>query len=130
MQERAILISENEIFKLDPHKSYQRKKSPLQLSQVQGVGISCNRDQGVVVRFQNGNDLVLYLMCPHSESRVVELVAILCQICQRYQNCCFNREEGRLFVCGLVAVSVWVWFGCCGCLYSWQLQVCYDDNVY
>lgn len=83
VQERAILISENEIFKLDPHKSYQRKKSPLQLSQVQGVGISCNRDQGVVVRFQNGNDLVLYLMCPHSESRVVELVAILCQICQR-----------------------------------------------
>eukprot|EP00731_Ephydatia_muelleri_P007717 Em0004g55a len=83
VQERAILISENDIFKLDPHKNYQRKKSPLQLSQVQGVGISRNRDQGLVVRFQNGNDLVVYLTCPHSESRVVELVAVLYQICQR-----------------------------------------------
>ena len=37
-----------------------------------------------MIHFETGSDLILYLMCPHNENRIVEMVAILCQICQRW----------------------------------------------
>ena len=78
------MLTETALFKLDPRKQYQRKKSPLELSQVMGLSVSPARDQGFVVHFQNNKDLLCYMQNPHQENRVAELVAILCQICQRY----------------------------------------------
>lgn len=83
VQERSLLVTDTVIFKLDPRKHYQRKKSPLQLSQVVGVSVSPALDQSFVVHFSNMKDLVFYMINPQNDNRVAELVAVLCQICQR-----------------------------------------------
>ena len=84
MQYRALLVSDNYIFKLDPNKGYQRKKVPVAIQDITGVGLSPGVDQGFVIYLKGGNDLVCYMLVPRSENRVPELVALLCQICQRY----------------------------------------------
>lgn len=82
-QDRAILVTDTHIFKLDPHKHFQRKKSPLALAAVEGVSISPSHDQAVIVHFHGGKDLLFYIVTTQNENRVSELVAILCQISQR-----------------------------------------------
>ena len=77
------MVTDTALFKLDPRKHYQRKKSPMELSQLTGVSVSPARDQGFAVHFQNGKDLLCYMVNPQHEDRVAELIAVLCQICQR-----------------------------------------------
>ena len=95
MQERALLITDTEIFKLDPRKHYQRKKSPLHLTTISGMSISPSVDQGFVVHFQNNKDLICYMINPQNDNRVAELVAVLCQICQRFVRRERERERAR-----------------------------------
>ena len=83
IQERALLITDTDIFKLDPRKHYQRRKSPLQLTTISGLSVSPSVDQGFVVHFQNNKDLICYMLNPQNDNRVAELVAVLFQICQR-----------------------------------------------
>lgn len=83
VQERALLVTDSVIFKLDPRKHYQRKKTPLDLNHVTGMSVSPSLDQGFAIHFQNGKDLLCYMVNPHNENRVAELVAVLCQICHR-----------------------------------------------
>lgn len=82
-QERAILVTDTEIFKLDPRKHFQRKKSPLSLAEVEGVSVSPLLDQAFAVHFRSGKDLLCFMLNPRNENRIAELVAVLCQICQR-----------------------------------------------
>lgn len=83
VQERSLLITDMALFKLDPRKHYQRKKSPMGLELVTGLSVSPAQDQGFIVHFQNGKDLVCYMLNPQYENRVAELIAVLCQICLR-----------------------------------------------
>ena len=83
MQERALLVTDTEVFKLDPRKSYQKKKSPIPLLNIVGLSLSPMLDQGFVVHFQNGKDMICYMLNPSNENRVAELIAVLCQISQR-----------------------------------------------
>ena len=83
VQERALLVTDVYIFKLDPRKHFQRKKSPLPLTTVTGISVSPALDQGVIVHFENRKDLIFYMLSSLTENRVAELVAVLCQICQR-----------------------------------------------
>ena len=83
-QDRAIVVTDTNIFKLDPRKHFQRKKSPLSLATVEGVSISTSHDQAFIVHFQGGKDLLFYMVTAQNENRVAELVAVLCQICQRF----------------------------------------------
>lgn len=83
VQERSLLVTDTAIFKLDPRKHYQRKKSPMDLGLVTGVSVSPGQDQGFIVHFQNGKDLMCFMVTPNNQNRVAELVAILSQICQR-----------------------------------------------
>lgn len=83
VQHRALLVSDNHLFKLDPNKGYQRKKTPISLQDVEGIGITPGIDQGFIVHLRGGSDLICYMMSSNSETRVPELCAILFQICQR-----------------------------------------------
>ncbi len=84
IQHRALLVSDEHIFKLDPNKGYQRKKLPVHLQEVQGFGISPHIDQGFIIHLRGGSDLICYLLCPDEENRVAELCAVLFQSCRRY----------------------------------------------
>lgn len=83
VQHRAILISDNYMFKLDPNKSYQRKKSPIPLQEVHGVSVTPDNNQGFIIHLRGGSDLLCYIISPNGESRVPELCAVLYQTCQR-----------------------------------------------
>ena len=95
-----MLITDSLIFKLDPRKQYQRKKSPLELNHVTGVSVSPALDQGFAVHFQNGKDLLCYMVTPHNDDRVAELIAVLCQICHRSE--CTEGTECTTFSACLV----------------------------
>ena len=84
IQHRALLISDNHMFKLDPNKGYQRKKVPIPLQDVQGFGVSPHNDQGFIIHLRGNSDLTCYMLCPETENRVPELCAVLYQLCQRY----------------------------------------------
>ncbi len=90
VQERALLITDIEIFKLDPRKQFQRKKSPLLLTTITGISVSPSLDQGMIIHFENRKDLVFYIVNPLKENRVAELLAVLCQICQRWERCSYH----------------------------------------
>ena len=92
VQHRAILISDNHLFKLDPNKGYQRKKSPIPFQDIQGFGISPQKDQGFIVHLRGGSDIICYMLCPNQEDRVSELCAVLFQICRRYVQIHQNVE--------------------------------------
>ena len=48
--------------------------------------MSSFHDQAFIIHFQGGKDLLFYMMTSQNVNRVAELVAVLCQICQRYEN--------------------------------------------
>lgn len=58
------------------------------LNLVTGISVSPAQDQGFIIHFQNGKDLLCYMITPQLENRVAEMVAILCQICQRSEFVC------------------------------------------
>jgi hypothetical protein len=96
VQERSLLVTDTALFKLDPRKHYQRKKSPMDLSCVTGISVSPAHDQGLIVHFQNGKDLLCYMLTPQHENRVAELIAVLCQICQRSEVRCSGGERSKV----------------------------------
>ena len=59
IQHRALLISDNHMFKLDPNKGYQRKKVPIPLQDVQGFGVSPHNDQGFIIHLRGNSDLTV-----------------------------------------------------------------------
>ncbi|XP_019850778.1 PREDICTED: LOW QUALITY PROTEIN: unconventional myosin-Id-like [Amphimedon queenslandica] len=83
VQHRAILISDNHMFKLDPNKGFQRKKTPIPLQDVEGISVTPENNQGFIVHLHGGSDLLCYIIAPNGESRVPELCAVLYQTCKR-----------------------------------------------
>lgn len=67
------------------------------LNLVTGISVSPAQDQGFIIHFQNGKDLLCYMITPQFENRVAEMVAILCQICQRSEFVCI--AIGQLCMC-------------------------------
>ena len=65
------------------------------------MSISPAIDQGFAIHFSNMKDLVCYMNNPQNENRVSELVAVLCQICQRSDLLLF------LVCVDVVAGSTW-----------------------
>lgn len=68
----------------------------MDLNQVTGISVSPAQDQGFIVHFQNGKDLLCYMLTPQHENRVAELIAVLCQICQRSEvKCIYGEVRGQ-----------------------------------
>ncbi|KAM8967274.1 unconventional myosin-Ig [Pelodytes ibericus] len=77
-KDRALLITDHHLYKLDPNKQYKVLKT-MPLSTVTGLSITGARDQLIVLHTQKHNDLAfcLHRMEPPNESRVGELVGTL-----------------------------------------------------
>ncbi|KAA8581209.1 hypothetical protein FQN60_002790, partial [Etheostoma spectabile] len=82
-ENRAVLITDRHLYKMDPLKQYKPMKSiPLynrQYRWVTGVSVSPGKDQLVVFHTKDSRDLVVCLqgMVPANESRIGELVGTL-----------------------------------------------------
>nr|XP_033787810.1 unconventional myosin-Ig [Geotrypetes seraphini] len=82
-KDRAILITDKHLYKLEPSKQFRVMKS-LPLRNVVGLSITSGRDQLVVFHTEKHDDLVvcLHKMHPENESRVGELVGVLLDHCK------------------------------------------------
>uniref|UniRef100_H2ZUY8 Myosin IG n=2 Tax=Latimeria chalumnae TaxID=7897 RepID=H2ZUY8_LATCH len=77
-EDRAILITDKHIYKLNPKKQYKMMKS-IPLDYVKGLSVTTGKDQLVVFHTVNCDDLVVCLqkMNPVNENRIGELVGVL-----------------------------------------------------
>ncbi|KAM4689823.1 unconventional myosin-Ig [Discoglossus pictus] len=77
-KDRALLITDHHIYKLEPKKQYKIIKTQ-PLSMVTGISITGAQDQLVVLHTQKHDDMAfcLHRMEPPNESRVGELVGVL-----------------------------------------------------
>ncbi|KAM9558529.1 unconventional myosin-Id-like [Salvelinus alpinus] len=77
-EDRAILITDRHLYKMDPLKQYKPMKS-IPLYNVTGISVSPGKDQLVVFHTKDSRDLVVCLkgMMPVGDSRIGELVGTL-----------------------------------------------------
>ncbi|TNN65345.1 Unconventional myosin-Id [Liparis tanakae] len=77
-EDRAVLITDRHLYKMDPLKQYKPMKS-IPLYNVTGVSVSPGKDQLVVFHTKDSRDLVVCLqgLVPANESRIGELVGTL-----------------------------------------------------
>ncbi|XP_037133998.1 unconventional myosin-Id [Syngnathus acus] len=77
-EDRAVLITDRHLYKMDPLKQYKPMKS-IPLYNVTGMSVSPGKDQLVVFHTKDSRDLVVCLqgLVPANESRIGELVGAL-----------------------------------------------------
>ncbi|XP_075890997.1 unconventional myosin-Id [Nelusetta ayraudi] len=78
VEDRAVLITDRHLYKMDPQKHFLAMKS-IPLYNVTGVSVSPGKDQLVVFHTKDSKDLVVCLqgMVPAHDSRIGELVGTL-----------------------------------------------------
>uniref|UniRef100_A0A673BH38 Myosin ID n=1 Tax=Sphaeramia orbicularis TaxID=375764 RepID=A0A673BH38_9TELE len=86
-EDRAVLITDRHLYKMDPLKQYKPMKS-IPLYNVTGVSVSPGKDQLVVFHTKDSRDLVVCLqgMVPANESRIGELVGTLLSHFKRFSG--------------------------------------------
>ncbi|XP_048871147.1 unconventional myosin-Id isoform X1 [Brienomyrus brachyistius] len=77
-EDRAVLITDRHLYKMDPLKQYKPMKS-IPLYNVTGLSVSPGKDQLVVFHTKDSRDLIVCLqgMVPAGESRIGELVGTM-----------------------------------------------------
>lgn len=75
--DRAILVTEHAIYKLDNLK-YKNMKEGLRIQELTNISVSPGQDQLVIIQTNQGNDFIMSLDTQTHEDRVGELVAVLC----------------------------------------------------
>uniref|UniRef100_A0A673LSL9 Unconventional myosin-Id n=1 Tax=Sinocyclocheilus rhinocerous TaxID=307959 RepID=A0A673LSL9_9TELE len=85
-EDRALLITDRHLYKMDPVKQYKPMKS-IPLYNVTGVSISPGKDQLVVFHTKDNRDLIVCLqgMVPAGDSRIGELVGTLLSHFKRFK---------------------------------------------
>ena len=81
MDERAIVLTDKFLYKLDPKKGFQVKKTGIPVDDIIGVSVSSGKDQLFVVNLSSNVDLILYMHAKND--RVGEFVAHLAKIKRR-----------------------------------------------
>ncbi|XP_054847259.1 unconventional myosin-Ig isoform X1 [Eublepharis macularius] len=100
-RDRALLITDQHLYKMEPRKQYKVIASiPLRL--VTGVSVTSGGDQLVIFHTQNCHGLVacLHKMHPASDNRVGELVGVLVDHFRR------SKQELRVQVSDCIQVSL------------------------
>ncbi|XP_019384614.1 PREDICTED: unconventional myosin-Ig [Crocodylus porosus] len=100
-RDRAILLTDQHLYKLEPRKQYRVMRS-LPLSTVTGVSVTNRQDQLVVFHTCSHNDLVVcfHKMQPAGDNRVGELVGVLADHCKA------TRRELEVRVSDCIQISL------------------------
>ncbi|UJR31157.1 hypothetical protein I4U23_018664 [Adineta vaga] len=84
MDERAIVLTDKYLYKLDPKKSFHIKKTGISVNDIVGLSITSGKEQLIVVHLISNNDLVFYM---HTKTdRVGEFVGHLAKIKRKSAN--------------------------------------------
>ncbi|XP_050418381.2 unconventional myosin-Id isoform X2 [Patella vulgata] len=94
--DRALLITDKYIYKLDQKKKFKPMRKGIPLIEITGLGLTPESDQLIVIHLSGGNDLVLCLMNNKKEERVGELVGILCSHWQKTMKKDLKVNVGKM----------------------------------
>uniref|UniRef100_H2YU17 Myosin motor domain-containing protein n=1 Tax=Ciona savignyi TaxID=51511 RepID=H2YU17_CIOSA len=96
-EDRAILITDKHVFKLDAGKGYKAMTSGIQLAKVTGISVSSSSNQLLVIHIDGHDDLVtcIHKTNPHNEDRVPEAVACILRTVKLEQNRDLQVNVGR-----------------------------------
>jgi hypothetical protein len=61
MDERAIVLTDKHLYKLDPKKHFHIKKTGIPIDDIVGLSVTAGREQLIVVHFTSDHDLVFYM---------------------------------------------------------------------
>lgn len=78
MDERAIILTNKFLYKLDPKKHFHLKKTGIPIESVSGISVTTGNDQLVVVHLASNHDLIFYILT--KEDRVGEFAANIIQL--------------------------------------------------
>ncbi|XP_068001877.1 unconventional myosin-Ig isoform X1 [Melanerpes formicivorus] len=100
-RDRAILVTDQHLYKLDPRKQYRVMRA-VPLSTVTGLSVTSCLAQLVVFHTQSQEDLAvcLHRMQPAGDNRVGELVGILLEHCRA------TKRELQVQVCDRIQLSL------------------------
>ena len=81
MDERAIILTDKYLYKLDPKKNFHIRKSGIPIEDIICLRITSGKDQLVVVHLTSNYDLIFYM---HTKTdRVGEFVGHMAKLKQR-----------------------------------------------
>ena len=81
MDERAIILTDKYLYKLDPKKNFHIKKSGIPIDDIIGLSVTSGKEQLIVVHLISNHDLVFYM---HTKTdRVGEFVAHIAKLKRR-----------------------------------------------
>jgi hypothetical protein len=81
MDERAIVLTDKYLYKLDPKKNFHIKKAGIPIEDIVGLSVTSGREQLVVVHLISNHDLVFYM---HTKTdRVGEFVGHMAKLKRR-----------------------------------------------
>jgi myosin-1 len=81
MDERAIILTDKYIYKSDPKRNFQMKKSGIIIDDVIGLSLTPGKEQLIVIHLISNNDLVFYMETKND--RVGELVGYMMKLKQK-----------------------------------------------
>lgn len=99
--DRAIMITDKGIYKLDPKKKYKPLRAIIPLQQVSGLSVSSGSDQLIVFHLTDGNDLVVCLVTTSGEERVGEVVGTLAKFWKKHNHRELQVVVGKQVKCNL-----------------------------
>ena len=81
MDERAIVLTDKYLYKLDPKKTFHLKKSGIPIDDIIGISVTTGKEQLIVVHLTSNHDLVFYM---HTKTdRVGEFVGHVAKLKRR-----------------------------------------------
>jgi myosin-1 len=84
MDERAIVLTDKHLYKLDPKKHFHIKKTGIPIDDIVGLSVTAGREQLIVVHFTSDHDLVFYMQT--KLDRVGEFVGHVTKLKRRSSN--------------------------------------------
>lgn len=78
MDERAIVLTDRYLYKLDPKKHFHLKKSGIPINDITGLSVTSGKEQLIVVHLVSNNDLVFCMQTKND--RVGEFVGHIAKI--------------------------------------------------
>lgn len=81
-EDRALLITDKQVYKLDPAKNYKPMRAGVPLHKIKGVSVSSGTDQLLIIHVDGADDLVLCIQKtnPEYDDRAPEAVAVLAKL--------------------------------------------------
>jgi hypothetical protein len=81
MDERAIVLTDKHLYKLDPKKNFHIKKTGIPIDHIVGLSVTTGREQLIVVHFASDHDLIFYMQT--KLDRVGEFVGHVAKLLRR-----------------------------------------------